>query len=87
MKKSGLVLGLLALVAIVVTVVSFEPAVKKEEVVVADKTRVGFVYVGPVADAGWTYDHDRGRLAVEKEHGDKVDTVFVESVSEGPDAE
>ena len=72
MKKSGLFLGLLAIVAVVVAVVSFEPAEKKEKVVVADKTKVGFVYVGPVADAGWTYEHDRGRLAVEKEHGDKV---------------
>ena len=53
----------------------------------AEPTKIGFVYVGPVADAGWTYEHDRGRLAVEKEHGDKVETVFVESVSEGPDAE
>ena len=33
---------------------------------VADKTKVGFVYVGPVADAGWTYEHDQGRLAVDK---------------------
>ncbi|NBR75337.1 MAG: BMP family ABC transporter substrate-binding protein [Gammaproteobacteria bacterium] len=53
----------------------------------AEPTKIGFVYVGPVADAGWTYEHDRGRLAVEKEYGDKVETVFVESVSEGPDAE
>ena len=53
----------------------------------ADPTKVGFVYVGPVADAGWTYEHNQGRLAVEKEFGDKVETVFVESVAEGPDAE
>ena len=38
----------------------------------AEPTKIGFVYVGPVADAGWTYEHDRGRLAVEKEHSDKV---------------
>jgi basic membrane protein A len=52
-----------------------------------DKTKVGFVYVGPVGDGGWTYEHNRGRLAVEKEFGDKVETVFVESVPEGADAE
>lgn len=52
-----------------------------------DKTKVGFVYVGPVGDGGWTYEHDKGRQAVEKEFGDKVETVFVESVPEGPDAE
>ncbi|WP_281973637.1 BMP family ABC transporter substrate-binding protein [Ruegeria faecimaris] len=52
-----------------------------------DKTKVGFVFVGPVGDGGWTYEHNKGRLAVEEEFGDKVETVFVESVPEGPDAE
>ena len=52
-----------------------------------DKLKVGFVYVGPVGDGGWTYEHDKGRQAVEAEFGDKVETVFVESVPEGPDAE
>ena len=50
-------------------------------------TKVGFVYVGPVGDHGWTYRHDIGRKAIEAEFGDKVETSFVESVSEGPDAE
>ena len=53
----------------------------------ADPTKVGFVYVGPVGDHGWTYRHDLGRLAVEAEFGDKVETTFVESVPEGADAE
>ena len=52
-----------------------------------DKTKVGFVFVGPVGDGGWTYEHNQGRLAVEKEFGDAVETVFVESVAEGPDSE
>lgn len=52
-----------------------------------DKTKVGFVYVGPVGDGGWTYEHDQGRLAVEEEFGEDVETVFVENVAEGPDAE
>ena len=51
-----------------------------------DKTKVGFVYVGPVGDGGWTFEHNNGRLAVEAEFGDAVETVFVESVPEGPDA-
>ncbi|MEX0366449.1 MAG: BMP family ABC transporter substrate-binding protein [Ruegeria sp.] len=55
--------------------------------VAQDKTKVGFVYVGPVGDGGWTYEHDKGRQAVEEHFGDKVETVFVESVPEGPDAE
>ncbi len=53
----------------------------------AEPTKVGFVYVGPTGDHGWTYEHDQGRLAVEKAFGDKVKTTYVENVSEGPDAE
>jgi len=53
----------------------------------AEKLKVGFVYVGPVGDHGWSYQHDQGRLAVEKHFGDKVETTFVESVPEGADAE
>ena len=52
-----------------------------------DKTKVGFIYVGPVGDGGWTYEHNEGRLAVEEHFGDKVETVFQESVPEGADAE
>ena len=52
-----------------------------------DPTKVGFVYVGPVGDGGWTYEHDQARKAVVEEFGDKVETVYVESVAEGPDAE
>jgi simple sugar transport system substrate-binding protein len=53
----------------------------------ADTTKVGFIYVGPVGDHGWTYMHDVGRQAVEAEFGDTVETTFVESVAEGPDSE
>src|SRR6056297_3840226 len=52
-----------------------------------DPTKVGFVYVGPVGDGGWTYEHDQARQAVEEHFGDKVETVYVESVPEGADAE
>ena len=53
----------------------------------AEKTKVGFVYVGPVGDGGWTYEHDQGRKAVVEAFGDKVETMYVENVPEGPDAE
>lgn len=55
--------------------------------VAEEPLKVGFVYVGPVGDAGWTYAHDQGRLMVEKEFGGKVKTTFVENVPEGADAE
>jgi simple sugar transport system substrate-binding protein len=53
----------------------------------ADKLKVGFIYVGPTGDHGWTYRHDIGRQDVEKHFGDKVETTFIESVKYGPDAE
>ncbi len=46
---------------------------------------IGFVYVSPIGDAGWTYQHDLGRLQLEQEAG--VTTSYVENVPEGPDAE
>ena len=52
-----------------------------------DKVKVGFVYVGPIGDHGWSYQHNQSRLAVEEAFGDKVETTYVENVTEGPDAE
>ena len=49
--------------------------------------KIGFIYVGPVGDAGWTFAHDNGRKAIEAKFGDKIKTTFVEKVPEGPDAE
>ncbi|MCA1241742.1 BMP family ABC transporter substrate-binding protein [Stappia stellulata] len=52
-----------------------------------DKLKVGFIYVGPIGDHGWSYQHNQGRLAIEAAFGDKVETTYIENVSEGPDAE
>jgi len=64
------------------TLLALNPAAQAEE-----PLKVGFVYVGPVGDAGWTYAHDQGRLAMEKALGAKVKTTYVENVPEGADAE
>ena len=53
----------------------------------ADKLKACWIYVGPVGDFGYSYQHDQGRKAVEKALGDKVETAFLENVAEGPDAE
>ncbi len=53
----------------------------------AADTKVGFIYVGPVGDGGWTYEHDQGRKAVEAAFGDAVETMYQENVPEGADAE
>ncbi len=49
--------------------------------------KVAFVYVGPVADGGWSYQHNLGRLAIEHEFGAKIETTYVENVPETADAE
>jgi simple sugar transport system substrate-binding protein len=49
--------------------------------------KMGFVYVGPVGDGGWTYAHDLGRKELVKKLGNKVQTTYVESVPEGADSE
>ena len=49
--------------------------------------KAGYIYVGPVADFGWSHQHDLGRQAAQKAIGDKLKTTYVESVKEGPDSE
>ena len=44
--------------------------------------KIAFVYNSPIGDAGWTYQHDQGRQAVEAKLGGNVQTAFVESVTE-----
>ncbi|WP_068117519.1 BMP family ABC transporter substrate-binding protein [Tropicimonas marinistellae] len=52
-----------------------------------DPVKAGFIFVGPVGDGGWTFEHNEARLAVEEHFGDKVETVYQENVPEGADAE
>ena len=53
----------------------------------AEPLKIAFAYIGPVGDGGWTFAHDNGRKAIEKEFGDKVVTSYVEKVPESADAE
>lgn len=53
----------------------------------AEPLKIAFAYIGPVGDGGWTFAHDNGRKAIDKEFGDKVVTSFVEKVPESADAE
>jgi simple sugar transport system substrate-binding protein len=52
-----------------------------------DKLKVGFIYIGPPGDFGWTYQHDVARKEMIEALGDKVETTFLENVPEGADAE
>ena len=53
----------------------------------ADPIKVGYLYVSPIGDAGWTFQHDLGRREMEKALAGKVTTKYVENVAEGADAE
>ncbi len=49
--------------------------------------KIAFVYVSPIGEAGWTYQHEQGRLAMQKALGKRVTTRVVEAVAEGADSE
>ena len=52
-----------------------------------DPLKVGFIYVGPVGDGGWSFQHDVGRQEMEANLAGKVTSIYQESVPEGADAE
>ena len=82
MRSSFFILGAAAAVVAAVAVASNVPVAKG-----ADKLKVGFIYLGPVGDYGWTYQHEVGRQGLMKALGDKIETTYLENVSEGPDSE
>jgi basic membrane protein A and related proteins len=53
----------------------------------AEPLKIGFVYVSPVGQAGWTYQHDQARQVMQKSLGANVQTRYIEAVPEGADAE
>lgn len=76
LRFSKLLVGAAALVSVAIT-----------NVYAQDPLKMGYIYVGPVGDHGWTYAHDQGRLAIQKEFGDKIKTHYIENVPETADAE
>ena len=79
MFKLKLFNGLAALLGVLW---AFTPAAHAD-----DKFKIGFIYVGPIGDGGWSYQHHLGLEAVKKHFGDKIQATEVENVPEGPDAE
>ena len=81
MKNRKLLLLLVVMSLVLMTVVGGINAQDEEPF------KVAFVYVAPIGDLGWTYMHEEGRLALEAEFGDDIETTFIENVPEGPDSE
>ena len=52
-----------------------------------EKVKIGFIFLGPIGDYGWTWAHNKGREAVEAALGDKVETIYTENVAEDASAE
>ena len=52
----------------------------------ADPKKVGFIYIGPPGDHGWTYMHDVGRIHMENQLGGAVTSTYIEGVPENADA-
>ncbi len=52
----------------------------------AEKVKVGFIFLGPIGDYGWTWAHNKGRLEIDAALGDKVETIYVENVAEDASA-
>jgi basic membrane protein A and related proteins len=52
-----------------------------------DKVKACFIYIGPIGDGGWTFQHHEGALAVQAAYSDKVEIQFQENVPESADAE
>jgi basic membrane protein A and related proteins len=92
MKRKTTLQLIFVLLAMVLVIAACQPAPETPDVEqpteeVEEPFRVAFVYVSPVGDLGWTWAHDQGRLAVEREFGERVVTAFIENVEEGPESE
>lgn len=79
MKKAMLV----ALVLVTLLLAACGAKKEAEAPKAEDQMTVGFIYVGPIGDGGYSYAHNEGRLFLEKETG--VKTLYKESVPEGPE--
>ena len=69
--------------ALVIAVIfSLASVMMAKEYVAGTPLKVGFIYVGPIGDLGWTYAHDEARRICEDTFP-WLETVYVESVAEG----
>ena len=52
----------------------------------AEPLKVGFVYLGPIGDYGWTWAHEQGRKAMVEALKGEVAADYVENVKEDSSA-
>ena len=80
--RKGFILLLIIMLAVTLTVAGCSPDAPAPA---EEKLKVGFVYVGPIGDGGWTYAHEQGRQYLVNELG--VEAIYKESVPEDQDSE
>ena len=76
MRRKFVVSGLVLALAVTALALAGGSAARSEQ----DPFKVAFIYPGPHNDGGWSQSHDRGRLAIEKALGDKVETTYKEQI-------
>ena len=87
MRKRAIVVAFAAVAALVLASCSSSSTPSASQSTTAGKQlTVAFIYVGSPSDAGWTHQHDVGRLAVQSYFGSQVKTIYKENVPEGPQA-
>ncbi len=85
MKKQSLFI--VVIIAVIVIVGAFFITNQNTlEEAAQDQKKIGFIYIGPPGDHGWTYMHDEGRKYMENELGDTISTTYIENVPENADA-
>jgi basic membrane protein A and related proteins len=87
LRKRAIVVAFAAVAALVLASCSSSSTPSASQSTTAGKQlTVAFIYVGSPSDAGWTHQHDVGRLAVQSYFGSQVKTIYKENVPEGPQA-
>jgi len=76
-----------SVVTLVAMLAALAASTRSEAQPAAAPLKVAFVYVSPIGEAGWSYQHEQGRLAMQKALGQNVVSSAVEAVAEGADSE
>ena len=85
MKKRGRITALAVIVFLALGFFAIQ-GLTLSQAAAKEPAKIAFIYVGPIGDLGWSWEHDRGRKMLEEKFGNKIKTTYIESVPEGPDA-
>ena len=76
MRRKFVLGGLVLAIAVTALALAGGGAARSEQ----EPFKVAFIYPGPHNDGGWSQAHDKGRLAIEKALGSKVETTYKENI-------